>query len=161
MNATTKKSTPASASQKLKVFVDADVIFAGSAAPSEHGASHVVLQMGEITLLDCVTSQQAIVEVERNLAAKLPAKLPAFHQIVNCCLRVVPDPEPADIARCEGQADSKDAPILAAALREGCAYLPTFNTRDFSPSEKIVVLKPGDFVVVVRQQLGASAAEEE
>ncbi len=162
MNATTKKSTPASASQKLKVFVDADVIFAGSAAPSEHGASHVVLQMGEITLLDCITSQQAIVEVERNLADKLPAKLPAFRQIVSRCLRVVPDPEPADIAHCESQADSKDAPILAAALREGCAYLLTFNTRDFyPPSEEIVVLKPGDFVVVVRQQLGALAAEEE
>ncbi len=162
MNATTKKSTPASASQKLKVFVDADVIFAGSAAPSEHGASHVVLQMGEITLLDCVTSQQAIVEVERNLADKLPAKPPAFRQIISRCLRVVSDPEPADIADCEGLADSKDAPILAAALREECAYLLTFNTRHFAPTgEKITVLKPGDSVVVVRQQLGALAAEAE
>ncbi|MCL4394855.1 MAG: hypothetical protein M1482_08670, partial [Chloroflexi bacterium] len=64
------------------MFVDADVIFAGSAAPSEHSASHVILQMGEITLLDCVTSQQAIAEVERNLAEKLPAKLPTFRQNV-------------------------------------------------------------------------------
>jgi hypothetical protein len=43
---------PARISRKLRVFVDADVIFAGSAAPSEHSASHVVLRMGEITLLD-------------------------------------------------------------------------------------------------------------
>jgi len=40
---------------KPKAFVDADVIFAGAAAPTEHGASHVVLRMGEITLIDCVS----------------------------------------------------------------------------------------------------------
>ncbi len=37
-------------------FPDADVIFAGSASPQEHSASHVVLLMGEITLLDCFTT---------------------------------------------------------------------------------------------------------
>ncbi len=60
---------------KPKVFVDADVIFAGAAAPTEHGASHVVLQMGEITLIDCVSSEQAVKEVERNLAIKILEKL--------------------------------------------------------------------------------------
>ena len=79
MSDTPKTSSPAKPTQKLKVFVDADVLFAGSAAPSEHSGSHVILQMSEITLLDCVTSQQAITEVERNLAEKLPPKLPV------CC----------------------------------------------------------------------------
>ena len=106
MSDTAERNTPASAIQRLKVFLDADVIFAGSAAPSEHGASHVVLQMGEITLLDCVTSQQAITEVERNLTEKLPASLLAFRRIVNRCLLVIPDPELSDLAHYEGQADS-------------------------------------------------------
>ena len=35
---------------KPRVFVDADVLFAGAASPSEHGASFVVLRMAEITL---------------------------------------------------------------------------------------------------------------
>ena len=48
---------------KPKVFVGADVIFAGAAAPTEHGASHVVLRMGEITLIDCISSEQALKEV--------------------------------------------------------------------------------------------------
>ena len=51
-------------SNKPKVFVDADVIFAGAAAPTEHGASHVVLRMGEITLIDCISSEQAVKEPE-------------------------------------------------------------------------------------------------
>ena len=82
--------------RKLTVFLDADVIFAGAAAPSEHGASHVVLRMGEITLIECLTSQQAVTEVERNLADKLPTKLPEFRLLVSRCLRVVPDPEVDD-----------------------------------------------------------------
>jgi hypothetical protein len=55
----------------------------GAAAPTEHGASLVVLRMAEITLIDAVTSQQGIGEVERNLTDKLPTVLPAFHMIVS------------------------------------------------------------------------------
>jgi predicted nucleic acid-binding protein len=80
---------------KPLVFLDADVIFAGAAAPTEHGASHVVLRLGEITLIECVTSTQVVTEVERNLANKLPQKLPELRLILSRCLQVVPDPEPA------------------------------------------------------------------
>lgn len=58
--------------------VDADVLFAGSASPTEFGASLVVLRMAEIPLIHAVTSRQVIVEAERNLAKKMPAALPAF-----------------------------------------------------------------------------------
>jgi len=150
---------PARISRKLRVFVDADVIFAGSAAPSEHSASLTVLRMGEITLLDCVTSQQAITEAERNLSDKLPTKLPEFRLLVSRCLRLVPDPEPADLAAYAGQADPEDLPLLVAALREGCAYLLTFNVRHFHPtSQQISVQQPGEFILAVRQWLGALAA---
>lgn len=52
------------APRKPRVFVDADALFAGAAAPSEHAASLVVLRMAEITLIDAVTSQQVIGEVD-------------------------------------------------------------------------------------------------
>ena len=144
------------------MFVDADVLFAGSAAPSEHSASHVILQMGEITLLDCVTSQQAIAEVERNLAEKLPAKLPTFRLLVSRCLRVVSDPDASDLPPYTGQADSADLPILVAALREGCLYLVTFNTRHFHPaSVAINIQRPGDFILTVRERLSALAGKDE
>ena len=142
--------------------MDADVLFAGSAAPSEHGASHVILQMGEITLLDCVTSQQAIAEVERNLAVKLPAKPPTFRLLVSRCLRVVPDPDASDLPRYADQADPEDLPILVAALREGCLYLITFNTRHFHPtSAAINIQRPGEFILTVRERLSALTGEME
>ena len=140
--------------RKPVVFLDADVIFAGSAAPSEHGASHVVLRMGEITLIECITSQQAVIEVERNLAAKLPDKLPEFRLLVSRCLRVAPDPEPAELLPYAGQADPKDSPLLVAALREGCAYLLTFNARHYFPAtDAIAVQRPGEFLLTVRSLL--------
>jgi len=144
----------AGAKSKPTIFVDADVIFAGAAAPSEHGASHVVLRMGEITLIDCVTSQQALTEVERNLEEKLPNKLPEFNLLASRSLRIVGDPHPDDLTPFRGQADPKDLPILVAALREGCPYLLTFNVRHFTPtSDLIKVLRPGEFLLTVRSIL--------
>jgi hypothetical protein len=113
---------------KPRVFVDSDVLFAGAASPSEHGASLVVLRMAEITLIDAVVSE-VIAEVERNLAGYLPIALPTFRQLVSRCLRVVADPTRDEFALCRGLADPKDAPILAAAVREACPWLVTFNVR--------------------------------
>jgi|JI10StandDraft_1071094.scaffolds.fasta_scaffold1296635_2 predicted nucleic acid-binding protein len=140
---------------KLRVFLDADVIFAGSASPQEHSASHVVLLMGEITLLDCITSQQAVTEVERNLGKKLPAKLPEFRLLVSRCLRVVDDPTAQELLTYQGQADPKDLPLLASALREQASYFVSFNVRHYFPTDnRIIVQRPGEFLRVVRQLLG-------
>jgi hypothetical protein len=143
-------TTPA----KPRVFVDSDVLFAGAASASEHGASLVVLRMAEITLIDAIVSEQVIVEVERNLAGYLPGVVPLFRQLVARCLRVVPEPSAAELAVCSGLADPKDAPILAAAVREGCPWLLTFNLRHFQPGHpSITVLRPGDFIQHVRARL--------
>jgi hypothetical protein len=134
--------------------VDAGVIFAGAAAPGEHGASLVILRMAEITLIDAFTSQQAITEAERNLSAKLPQTLSTFRLLVDRCLRVVPDPHPEHLAPHIGRADPKDLPILVAAVRENCPWLVTFNLRDFQPGHPdVTVLRPGDFVLRVRDRL--------
>lgn len=110
--------------------------------------------MGEITLLECITSQQAIIEVERNLTAKLPTKLPEFRLLISRCLRVVPDPEPADLLPYVGQADPKDLPLLVAALRERCAYFLTFNVRHYFPTGKVIaVQRPGEFLLTIRNLL--------
>jgi len=139
---------------KPKVFIDADVLFAGSAAPSEHGASLVVLRMAEITLLEAYASQQVVVEVERNLGARLPQTLEAFRMILRRCLQIVPDPSPADLHAHAGQADTSDLPILVAALKTGCPWLVSFNTRHYRPGHPdVIVLPPGDFLLRVRDLL--------
>ena len=140
--------------ERPRVFLDADVIFAGSAAPSVKGASYVVLRMSEITLLDCITSEQVITEVERNLEEKLPRALPEFRLLVKRCVQVKPDPAPEDLGAYAGQAHPKDLPILVAAIREDCSHLLTFNTRHFNPAgNRPLVQPPGEFLRTVRSQL--------
>lgn len=149
---------PSARPSKPRVFVDADVLFAGAAGPSEHGASLLILRMAEITLIEAVTSQQAVTEAERNLAEKLPQALLPFQLIVGRCLRVVPDPTPDDLEPYSGLADPADLPILVAAVREGCSWLVTFNIRHFQPGHpSVTVLRPGDFVVRVRERLALLA----
>lgn len=139
---------------KPRVFVDADVLFAGSAAPSEHGASLVLLRMAEITLLQAYASQQVLAEVERNLAEKLPKALPAFHLISARCLQIVADPSPAEVQAVSGLADACDLPILVAALQSGCPWLVSFNGRHYRPGHPdVLVLPPGDFLLRVRDLL--------
>lgn len=118
--------------------------------------------MGEITLIECVTSQQAVTEVERNLADKLATKLPEFRLLVSRCLRVLPDPEPDDLLPYVSQADPRDLPILVAALLARCPYLLTFNVRHYyPPAGTISVQKPGEFLLTVRHLLSQLSTEEE
>lgn len=142
--------------RRPRVFVDADVLFAGAASPGEHGASLTVLRLAEITLIEAVTCRQVITEAERNLEEKLPEALPAFRLLVSRCLRVVDDPLPEDLGPCGGMAHPEDLPILVAAAREGCPWLVTFNVRHFQPGHPAVtVLHPGDLLCRVRELLAA------
>lgn len=87
------------------------------------------------------------------LACPAPAQA-AFRLLVERCLRVVPDPRAEDLAPYGGIAGPKDPPILVAAVREGCPWLVTFNVLDFEPGHpKVTVLRPGDFVLRVRDRL--------
>ena len=139
---------------KPRLFIDADVLFAGSFAPSAYGASEVLLRMSEITLIEALTSEQVLTEVERNLTAKAPTALAPFRFLVSRCLKVVPNPTLEAIRAHQGRADPKDLPILVAALREGCPYLITFNVRHFQPGHpQLTVLRPGDFLARIRGQL--------
>jgi len=139
---------------KLRVFVDADVLIAGAASPNAHSASLVVLQMAEITLIEAYTSEQVIVESERNLSAKLPGALATFRLLVERSLCVVADPSRAALAPYQGLADPKDLSILAAALQSDCPWLVTFNTRHYEPGHPAIrVTTPGEFVMHARNVL--------
>ena len=134
--------------------MDADVLFAGAAGPSEQGASLLILRLGELTLIEALTCQQVVAEVERNLSVKLPRAVTAFRLLVERCLRVVPDPSSEEVAAHEGKADPKDLPILVAAAREECLWLVTFNVRHFEPGyPDVVVLRPGELILRIRDRL--------
>jgi hypothetical protein len=69
----------------VRVFYDADVLIAGAAPTS--GASHILPQLPELTLIECVTSPTAVAEAERNIATKLPAASSVFRKILAAAIR--------------------------------------------------------------------------
>lgn len=137
---------------RLRICLDADALFAGAASTS--GASHLILQLGELGIIEVGVPEQASAEAERNLAAKLPAALPAFRALLEACCIGLPMPADAEslaIAK-SGEADPKDAPILASALVAGCVWLVTFNLRDYR-TDRIRVSNPSDFAEALRGEL--------
>jgi predicted nucleic acid-binding protein len=107
-----------------------------------------------------VSSDQVRTEVERNLAAKVPAALTAFQALAEAACTWVGQPPPRRVAALRSQADPKDRPTLAAAIEERCEWLVTFNIRHFRPKgEGIRVATPGEFVEALRALLEALANE--
>lgn len=138
--------------RQVRVFCDADVLIAGAASTT--GASHILLRLSELTLLECVTCGHAIGEAERNLLAKLPAAVPAFRLIIDAAVRVLADASPSQCKALTGQAHVKDFPILAAAIAGKADYLSTFNTRHFRARETApLVLAPGLVLTRIRRSL--------
>ena len=135
-----------------RVFFDADALIAGAASTT--GASHLLLRLSELTLLEGMTCRYVVGEVERNLLAKLPAALPAFRLILEAGVDIVPDPSNSVTAALAGQADPKDLPVLSAAIAAQADFLATFNTRHFRSRRLAPLIRaPSAVVVRIRRSL--------
>ena len=120
----------------------------------------MILRMAELTLIEAVTSRQVIDECERNIRAKIPHALPAFHLIVQRCLQVAADPDPAELHPYQGCAHPTDLPMLVSAKQADCAWLVTFNLRDYQPGiPSVTVLEPGDLLMRIRSFLAEMDSE--
>jgi uncharacterized protein len=136
----------------IRVFLDANVYFAGSASPT--GGSALVLQLILKGRVEATASRLVLREAERNLRRKRPPKdLKAFHQFLkHAKLRVIRTPPETVWKRYENVIHPKDVPVLAAAVASKAAYLITLDRRHFLTKtviEKVpelTILTPGDFL---------------
>lgn len=136
----------------LRVFFDADVIIAGSA--SSEGASHALLQVAELRLIEGWTTPRVLEEVRRNLWQKLPQALPIFDALWPHCLQISADAEHAALDRVAEYAHVKDRHVAAAALQIPTQWLVTFNGRHFYAPPGLVVLRPQDAMHQLRAVIG-------
>jgi len=142
----------------VRVFLDANVYFAGSASPT--GGSALVLQLILKGRVEATASRLVLREAERNLRRKRPPKdLKAFHQFLkHAKLRVIRTPPETVWKPYEGVIHPKDVPVLAAAVASKAAYLITLDRRHFltkAVTEQVpdlAILTPRDFLrELVRQ----------
>ena len=147
----------------LRVFLDANVYFAGSASPT--GASALILQLILKSRIEATASRLVLREAERNLRRKRPPKdLKAFHQFLKRAkLHVIPAPPETAWKFYEGIIHPKDVPVLAATVASKAAYLITLDRRHFLTKTvmenvpEMTILTPGDFLgELVRQAAPAS-----
>ena len=113
----------------LRVFLDANVLFAAAYSPD--GLSALLIDLGAAGRLTLLTSPLAIVEAERNLEAKRPAALPALRKSLTA-VRVIREPAPADVERLTPpELSAKDRPLLAAAIVAHATHFVTGDVADF------------------------------
>lgn len=106
----------------MKVFLDANIIFAASLPKSRTGRFlNQLRQHAEI-----VTSPYALEEVYRNLERKYPTALPHFKILVATMPTLVGEGDLTGV-----KLDEKDRPILACAISTRCTHLVTGDLADF------------------------------
>jgi putative PIN family toxin of toxin-antitoxin system len=116
--------------QKIKVFIDTNVLIAG--VNSLTGASATLLDLCESGVLQMVVSRQVLTEADRNFAAKFPQWVGRFRQFIhNLTPLMVEDPTSESMAMAATIVDRKDAPILAAAQNANVDFLITLDKRHF------------------------------
>lgn len=139
--------------EPLPVCVDADVLIAGLL--SRTGASHAILILGELGLLRLVLPEAAVEEVRRNLAAKLPDAAPLFEEFLRAVPLQLYRPTSHDHERARELADTKDVPILAAAIGAGARLLVTHNVRHFRSGQGVRVVRPRTLIEEARAWMGS------
>lgn len=151
------RDNPTSSSKdRLRIYVDADVLFTGASSPSRHSGSQVLLTLSEITLVEGLTSEMAVEECRRNLRAKLPGAIGDFEHLVDRALTVRKPPSREALNPHEGRADWKDLSHLVSALEANCQYLTTYNVEDYEPGHPgVQVVRPGALVRRVRETLSS------
>jgi len=113
----------------LRLFVDANVLFAAAYSPK--GRSAALFALAGEGLCSLASSRHAIDEAARNLALKAPDTMPAFERLL-ALLEVVPEADPRLVAwAADLGLPANDAPILAAAVASQLDLLVTGDRTHF------------------------------
>ncbi len=145
--------------RKVKAFLDSNVILSGLF--SDKGAPRIILDVLclELPMLEGMTGQYNIIEIERNLVKKMPDALQVYKKyfpLLN--LKIIPLPLPEDIRKLSGHTVDKDIPVLASALTGKADFLITGDKKDFTnPKMKgkypFKILSPVEFLDVILPEI--------
>lgn len=121
------------AKRAVRVFLDSNVILSGLL--SDRGAPRVILDILclKLPLLIGITGRYNIIEIERNLANKLPAAIPVYKKYLpKLNLEIIQLPSQEEIKSLAGHTSDKDVPALASAHKGKADFLVTGDKKDFS-----------------------------
>lgn len=117
------------------VFIDSSVLLA--ACISTSGAASRILMLCRKEKLWGYVSHYVLNEVKKNAVQKLDekGKKRLNFYLLQSRLHKVENPSKESVLECEQVINSKDAPILAAAIKSKATVLVTLDKRDFMTSK--------------------------
>lgn len=135
-----------------KVFLDSDVLLSGLV--SDRGAPRLLLDILSLGLpvLRGVTGRYNLAEIERTIAAKLPAARPAYDEgMPRMNLELVFLPFSDEMEPFRGLVDDKDLPVLVSAVIAKADYILTGDKRLMSRVKRasglsVVCRSPSEFL---------------
>lgn len=134
------------------LFFDASCLMA--AAGSAQGGSGFLLALCQMGRLRAAVSHVVLLETERNLAAKRPAALSRYHELLAQIAWVLaPVPAALDRMAWAAAVNPKDRHVVAAALACNAVYLLTLDrglrAELGQAALPLIALEPGTFIKTV------------
>ena len=135
------------------IFFDASCLIAAAGSPT--GGSGFLLALCTRKLLRVAVSQTVLLEVERNIQAKLGQQaLRMYHrQLLQAPLSVVPVPQTTHRQPWHGVINQKDEHVLAATLTCKAPFLLTLDRQLIAQVDQANLhlpgLTPGEFIKTV------------
>ena len=146
----------------IRVFLDANVYFAGCYSPT--GASAWMLTLARQKHVTLVASRLVLREAERNLRQKSTQRVVgAFRRFLReTKVMMMPTLPDQVLARYEHAIHPKDVPVLASAVEAKVDYLLTLDRKHFmttaarAAAGRVKIATPGECLrLVVRRHLPA------
>lgn len=148
------------------VFVDSSVLFA--AAYSTHSSARDLLMLAIDGHVQIVLSDLVLLEAERNVIRKAPAKLESFREIVSQVpYTLAPAIIRPDIEAAADYVAIKDAPIIAAAIKANATIVATYDRKHLIDPPTVAqrsglrIVTPDVIVGELRQSLESEHTDSE
>ena len=143
----------------INLFFDSSALIAGII--SEKGAARALLLLAEDRKLKITVSNQVIIEVERNIAKKIPKILHVAREMIRESNEIIyKHPTKEEVSNHLNWIDhAADVPILVSAIKAHVDYLVTLNTKHFINDPQVTyrsglrIGTPGDALSWVREQM--------
>jgi len=141
----------------VRVFLDSNVILSGLF--SDRGAPRIILEILSLNLsfITGITGRYNIMEIERNLRAKLPEAVPVYKEyIAKLNLRIIPVPAMEEVRKFSEATSPKDVPVLVSAIKSKADYLITGDKKDFGKLKGVYPFKitgPTAFLEIILPEI--------
>ena len=140
------------AKKAVRVFLDSNVILSGLI--SDKGAPRIILDLLTLKLPFLVgcTGRFNLMEIERNLKARMPGLLPLYRKYLPLLhLKIIPLPRQQELREFASQIVDKDLPVLVSAIQGKADFLVTGDKRHFqklrsSKEYAVRIVTPAEFV---------------